>query len=115
MSHIKRCFDTLSGAKIIIFSDIKAICMEKSLQRQFHHRNIGKRQNRVCCKAYRVLPTEDYKTVSGRKPMQRHQLSPTNRIFSKRKAGINENEFLPKRGFFASFGKNSTLVICIYE
>ena len=37
----------------------------------------GKGKNRACGKVYSVPKQEDTKTDSGRKPMQRHQLSPT--------------------------------------
>ena len=55
-----------------------------------------------------MLPTEDYKTDSGRKLMLLHRFSPAIGYFLREKVGVNIIEFLPKYGICACFGRNST-------
>jgi len=67
-------------------------------------------------RAMRGLLNLNYKTDSGRKPMQRHQLSPTTWVLlSKEMDRCFMIKFFPKCRICVRFGKNSTLVKFIYE
>ena len=71
------------------------------------HREKGK--NRICSEAYRVLPTEDYKTIVGENRCNDISFRPLTGLFQERQVGVYKNEFLPKRGFFCQFWENTTI------
>jgi hypothetical protein len=80
----------------------------------------GKRQRewlkQSAIKTCLALLIEDCKTDSGRKPMQRHQLSPTTWVLlSKEMDRCFMIKFFPKCRICVRFGKNSTLATFIYE
>lgn len=73
--------------------------------------NRGKGKNRVCSEAYRVLPTEDNKTIVGENQCNNICFRPLSGYCQKMTDRVNRYEFFPKRRIYASFGKNSTVVM----
>ena len=71
--------------------------------------NREKRKNRVCSEAYRVLPTEDDKTIVGENRCNDISFRPLTGLFQREKSVDKRIEFSLKLRICARFGKNSTL------
>ena len=64
----------------------------------------GKGKNRVCSEAYRVLPTEDDKTIVGENRCNDISFRPLSKIFQ-REMSVDKNEFFLKPSNLSTFEK----------
>ena len=67
--------------------------------------NREKGKNRVCSEAYRVLPTEDYKTIVGENRCDDISFRPLSGYFQREKSVDKRIEFFPKPSNLSTFGK----------
>ena len=72
-------------------------------------------REKVCSEAYRVLPTEDYKTIVGENRCNDISFRPLSGYCQKRKARLAKIVFFPKPSNLSTFGKDSIGAIRTYD